>query len=1707
MVHTKRFVSGLLAALLVLQLAFPAGVLAAEEQLVSVPTTTEQPQEGNAVAKQAQATDVVEGTDDKSNIAVEASTSVAVESASASADDRAVASVAQEGIEVSLVSTDGKTTYGTLANPKASVSLPKGRKFNLRIHAIFPSATNKSIEIALPYGMEWNTDFKFDKTAGWVGELQTDGVITPAKQTEASKQPVSVYNWSSAGTLTLNFQDTTQEVTFDLPMGLAFSVDTGLANIPNAITVTQNYTKVGNTPTASSLAADIAVTNRPGLTYIGFRGDYTNKLNKNGNIEVGLDSPIGTGHDVSWAAALQANSYEKLVLEDYFYAMLAPEKAEYLGRYSTFATSNTGFGLKEKDLKILNPGEKFTLSTGQEYTVPTGKKLYVWDRAQHHTIPVSGYEEEFSPMWRFPKEDFPVGSVAEISQIDVGVKYHNPYGVSSYLPYDANRLKTMKYEIVEPKEDVYVNTTMYGSGKDWPLWEGYIADNEVYMGAPGFEHTQERTLGYFTVGNRGTGDSRNKTVIIDYDVNNTKIAGVTSQTLPLISKEKADGTQPTKVSDFKVTLWNSKTGETSNYTLDASNIKQRFRVEDVLGKHIEGMYLKRIEYKINTIPAKTEFTAWSISDNGGERKEETNDFAFFGNVLTNDVRVKGQWGDDPSLFKTRIRIENTGAEEPNWHHRNQSEWDFGDGKGTINLKYPGRSADHVTIGDTFTAFTGKSFIQGHGQTTAYHDGTAYPLNYVIGDQIRNTYFNYFSPVWNGSTAGIQTHKAMYYISPLGDDLSFQMVYRSVGAKDFWRDNSVDENKVSPKQPDVYEVPVSDALKQKYPNAKVYKLDFSKFTSDQDTFDTRAFGPSVYWRESAQAIPYAINSAYWAYTGEPNVLVSFNSDPEKDVPGTYDQLMWYEYDIDTPEDLVYGSGMTKDIYDLNGNGSTEDMIGTAFGIWNVKAPTDLIVRSAAKMATQPDSQYITYDGLAKTLIGANSTVDYRLIANNPTQSDANGFTVYWPVPKKDENWGKAIQPNGAFQFDLFLNGGIKSQLPAGYTVSYAKNATPTSQALDWDGFNWTNEADTANWSQQDWDAVNFVRISSPKDSVFSAGAREEFKFNLTLRDVPKEDFEKQLINVYTPTYLRDLGSGKGYRYGQPVAIVPTPSILKGKVWVDADYDGKMDTSETEVVAGVKLELFDTRGKLVDTATTESDGTYSFKGLKNWSTDPSGKFDEYSIKAYNPTDPTANTLNTFVRFSPNADKKAQDKMVMTAAADQTTASVAGVTVADDNALALNVGLTRMTKVEVVKKWVEGKNADGTEGGTINHDPIQVELTEDGAAATNIDAKKVDPITLSANGWSGTFENLLYNNPATNAVAAYSVAESEVPEGYVAEYSYETKTDATASYKVATITNTRIHGTIKVSKVDKAQNDKFLPNTGFELRKDGVAVRQGVTDNTGVLTFEDVPYGEYEVVEITAPEGYVLDQTPYPVQITTQDQVVSLTVGDDEITSSILVTKVDAQDENKKLVGAEFELRKGDTVVAKATTGNDGTLTFADVTYGEYEVIETKAPEGYVLDQTPHPVKIVTQDEVISLTIGDNKIKSSVLVTKVDAQNEGKVLPGAEFELRQGDKVVAKASTGADGTVLFSDVAYGSYELVETKAPEGYELDQKPTAVTVTEDGAVIKLVVKNTPTPVVVVPKLSILPKTGDSAGSVASILFASATLTVFAWVLRKKRKQA
>ncbi|KGX84743.1 SpaA isopeptide-forming pilin-related protein [Pontibacillus litoralis] len=164
---------------------------------------------------------------------------------------------------------------------------------------------------------------------------------------------------------------------------------------------------------------------------------------------------------------------------------------------------------------------------------------------------------------------------------------------------------------------------------------------------------------------------------------------------------------------------------------------------------------------------------------------------------------------------------------------------------------------------------------------------------------------------------------------------------------------------------------------------------------------------------------------------------------------------------------------------------------------------------------------------------------------------------------------------------------------------------------------------------------------------------------------------------------------------------------------------------------------------------------------------------------------------------------------------------------------------------------------------------------------------------------------------------------------------------------------------------------------------------------------------------------------------------------------------------LPDAEFELRDAENkVVASGITGEEGKLTFDNLPLGNYQLVETKAPDGYHLSTEPIDVQITGDNPVVQLTVENTEILGSVKIVKTD-QATGEVLSGAEFELRDAEnKVVASGITGKEGKLTFDNLPLGNYQLVETKAPDGYRILTEPRDVEITANNTVVELTVKNT-----------------------------------------------
>lgn len=287
---------------------------------------------------------------------------------------------------------------------------------------------------------------------------------------------------------------------------------------------------------------------------------------------------------------------------------------------------------------------------------------------------------------------------------------------------------------------------------------------------------------------------------------------------------------------------------------------------------------------------------------------------------------------------------------------------------------------------------------------------------------------------------------------------------------------------------------------------------------------------------------------------------------------------------------------------------------------------------------------------------------------------------------------------------------------------------------------------------------------------------------------------------------------------------------------------------------------------------------------------------------------------------------------------------------------------------------------------------------------------------------------------------------------------------------IVNKLMLGRIEGVKVDA--NDAVLANAEFGLfAKDTTdftkenALLTATTDADGRFAFDEVPLGDYVVVELEAPEGYVLSDARHFVCLTYDGQVIGLKAIDYPITGNIELTKYDAEHPENHLSGAVFKLyadtdKNGefniteDQLISVIPEANAGVYRLEGVAYGNYFVHEEEAPEGFLKDDNTYPVSIVTHGETVvveneaGIGFKNSPIMGEVEIFKSD--KSGSKLVGAGFRIFDADgQQVADGVTDENGTVHFN-LRYGKYTVREYKAPEGYVLADTPLAFEIKENG---------------------------------------------------------
>ena len=152
----------------------------------------------------------------------------------------------------------------------------------------------------------------------------------------------------------------------------------------------------------------------------------------------------------------------------------------------------------------------------------------------------------------------------------------------------------------------------------------------------------------------------------------------------------------------------------------------------------------------------------------------------------------------------------------------------------------------------------------------------------------------------------------------------------------------------------------------------------------------------------------------------------------------------------------------------------------------------------------------------------------------------------------------------------------------------------------------------------------------------------------------------------------------------------------------------------------------------------------------------------------------------------------------------------------------------------------------------------------------------------------------------------------------------------------------------------------------------------------------------------------------------------------------------EEGELLQGAVFSIFNEDNqeIASGLTTDEEGILVYEDLLPGNYQFVETSAPEGYQLDPTPIPFEIeLAQQAQVEVTAVNAFAPGSVELMKQG--EDGQLLEGVEFELQDAEGVTLQDGlfTNEEGVLTVTDLQPGSYQFVEIATNDGYEVDSTP------------------------------------------------------------------
>ena len=328
-------------------------------------------------------------------------------------------------------------------------------------------------------------------------------------------------------------------------------------------------------------------------------------------------------------------------------------------------------------------------------------------------------------------------------------------------------------------------------------------------------------------------------------------------------------------------------------------------------------------------------------------------------------------------------------------------------------------------------------------------------------------------------------------------------------------------------------------------------------------------------------------------------------------------------------------------------------------------------------------------------------------------------------------------------------------------------------------------------------------------------------------------------------------------------------------------------------------------------------------------------------------------------------------------------------------------------------------------------------------------IDTITTGADGIAETTKAIYKGY-------SYTVTEIEAPKGYsISDEPTQTiKLVEQQAEFVVDFDNEQNTIPFEITKTDISTGE-LIPDCTFEiLNENNEQVITGTTDENGIAHFQ-LAIGKYFYREISAPDIYEIDDTPYPFEITENDDIVKAEMTNKKKSGSIKVTKTTTG--NLNIEGIKFFATGiSDTnkdMKFEATTNENGVAMFDKLVIGKYVITEdgSTVPAAYL---TADEQEVTVEYNETAEVSFENEEKTGSI--KVQKRTEGqKNVEGITFYLKgtsdSGREINIPATTNKDGIAVFENVPIGTYSIIEDEetVPYGYLVaDEKEVTVIYSE-----------------------------------------------------------